>query len=64
MTVMMRSESRREKSGDAKTGMKISAATTTTPKATIAVTTQATRMTKIHDLQDGGSLPPHLPTML
>jgi hypothetical protein len=44
--------------------MKRSAVTTTTPKAAIAVTTQATRMTRIHDLQNGGSFPPHPPATL
>jgi hypothetical protein len=45
-------------------GMKRSAATTATLKAAIAVTIQATRMTRIHDLQNGRSFPPHLPTTL
>src|ERR1700716_1195041 len=55
MTAIMRSESHRERSGGAKTGMKRSAATTITPKAAITVITQATRMMRIHDLQGGGS---------
>jgi len=63
MTAIMRNESRREKSINAK-GMMRSAATTTTPKAVITVTTQATRMTRIHDLQNGGSFPQHLLTTL
>jgi hypothetical protein len=60
---IMRSESHRERSGRAKTGMKRSAATTTTPKAAIAVITQAMRQTRIHDLQGGASsaqYPPRL----
>jgi hypothetical protein len=63
MTAIMRNESRREKSINAK-GMKRLAATTTIPKAAIIVTTQATRMTRIHDPQNGGSFPPRLSTTL
>jgi hypothetical protein len=66
MIAIMGSESHREKSGGARSGINRSAATTTIPKAAIAVGTQAARMmrmTRTHDLQGGGSsaqYPPRL----
>jgi hypothetical protein len=62
MTVIMRSESRRKRRINAK-GTKRLAMPTTTLKAAIAVIIQATRMMRIHDLQNGGSFPSHLPAM-
>jgi hypothetical protein len=60
---IIRSENHRERSGRAKTGIKRSVATTTTPKAAIVVITQAIRKTRIHDLQGGVSSAQYLPRL-
>jgi len=62
MTAIMRSESRRKKRINAK-GTKRLAMTTTTLKTVITVIIQATRMMRIHNLQNGGSFPSHLLAM-
>jgi hypothetical protein len=59
-TTVIGSGSNKERSGDTKGRQRVSTATSSILSAAITIVTQTTRMTRVHDLQSGGSCPKFL----